>query len=309
MGTLKLSRTPPFLTTTQSGPKTRLDSVIQDTDVRGGMSFLKWAGGKGQLISELESRLPQNFNNYFEPFVGGASLFFHIKNTNPKINAKISDVNEELINSFLVIRNSLEELILKLEEHKEKYEKSPKKYYYNLRDHVDPNKLTRIEKAARFIFLNKTCWNGLYRVNSKGEFNVPHGKNNKPNIFDENKLRKVRSLLKNAKIISGDFSYIIKDAKKGDFIYFDPPYIPISRTSKFTDYTKSGFTEQDQIRLAKVFKTLDNNGCLLMLSNSDSKIIRKLYKDYKIDIVKARRVINSQKNKRGKINELLITNY
>lgn len=311
--TLKLDSTTRFLTTTTlGGPKSKYTRLEQETDMRGSISFLKWAGGKGQLIHELRKNLPTKFNNYYEPFAGGASLFFFIKKNLPDKKCTISDINEELISSFKVVKYNLKELIQELKKLRENYDKKGVRYYYEVRDLIkDVEKLSDIEKAARFIFLNKTCWNGLYRVNSEGKFNVPSGKYKNPKIFDEKNLREVRKLLIDTKIMKADFSVILKLAKKGDFIYFDPPYFPISKTSCFTDYTKSGFNEEDQKKLGKIFKKLDRRGCFIMLSNSDTKLIRELYKDYKkyIRVVHARRAINRIGSKRGPINELIIRNY
>lgn len=296
--------------TTHRSSKSKYSTSLQETDMRGGISFLKWAGGKGQLIHRLDSFIPQKFHSYYEPFSGGASLFFHIKKKKfPDKKCIISDTNEELINSFRVVKYHLNELIEELKKHRENYDMKGEDYYYEVRNKIKPDRLSNIQRAARFIFLNKTCWNGLYRVNSKGEFNVPSGKYQNPKIFDEKNLKQVRKLLKNTKIKILDFSEVLKFAKKEDFIYFDPPYLPVSKTSKFTDYTKSGFNEEDQKRLADVFQKLDKKGCFVMLSNSDTKLIRDLYKNFEIENVDARRMINCKKDGRGKINELLIKNY
>lgn len=296
------------LTTTFGCSKSKLESTSKNIDMHGGISFLKWAGGKGQIMTELEKFIPHEFNNYFEPFVGGGSLFFHIKKKYPNKKAIISDINEELINSYLVIKYHLKKIIEELKKHKENYDKKGIKYYYKIRK-VKPKTLSAVERAARFIFLNKTCWNGLFRVNSKEEFNVPAGKYKKPQIFDEERLKLIRKLLKNTIIKVSDFSEVIKFARVGDFIYFDPPYYPISKTSKFTDYTKSGFKEKDQKNLARVFRELDNRGCFVLLSNSDAKFIRNLYRDFKIKSIMVKRMINCIGSKRGPVNELLITNY
>lgn len=270
--------------------------------------FLKWAGGKSQILDELVKRFPKKFNRYFEPFVGAGTVFFYIKKFNKVEKCFISDINEELINVFKVVKKRPNELIDELKIHKENYQKDKKNYYYHVRK-MKPIDLSDVENAARFIFLNKTCWNGLYRVNSKGKFNVPMGGYKNPRIFDIKEIKQASHLLRNVSIRKSDFSSVLKSAKDGDFIYFDPPYQPISKTSSFTSYTKNAFDEEDQKKLAEVFQKLAKKGCLVMLSNSDSELIRKLYKYFKIHVVKARRIINCQGDKRGPINELVITNY
>lgn len=304
-------------TTTFSSSKQRFSINNLEHDVRGGLSPLKWAGGKGQIVEELEKRMPLKFNNYLEPFVGGASLFF---NTKKKFEQKIPekeylilDNNRDLINFYLTVKYNLKDLILELDRHIKKYyskdEKNKKIYYYEIRK-LDTGTLSNVEAAARFIFLNKTCWNGLYRVNSSGLFNVPYGRNKNPRILDEEKLRLIKHLLKGTIIKHGDFSEVLKFARSGDFVYFDPPYFPISETSNFTDYTKSGFGKEDQERLFDVFETLDRRGCFLMLSNSYSKLIENLYKNYNSKtVIRVRRYINSKKDNRGPIKELIIRNY
>jgi DNA adenine methylase len=266
--------------------------------------FLKWAGGKRQLISQMNKYFPKKFNKYIEPFVGGGAVLFYLK---PKFSI-IIDINKELINCYKVIKNNVKELIELLKTHK-----NEKNYYYKIRaldrDKEKFNELSNVERASRLIYLNRCCYNGLYRVNSKGEFNVPFGKYKNPNFCDEENLLSVSEALKNVKIIHGSFEICLDYAENGDFIYFDPPYHPISKTSSFTSYTKDNFGENSQFELFNVFKQLDEKGCRIMLSNSYNEYIQNLYEDYKIITLDARRAINCNAKKRGSINVLLITNY
>lgn len=242
---------------------------------------------------------PANFNRYFEPFIGGGAVFFHLLPP----HAMLSDSNEELINCYQVIRNDCEKLIKALQEHRN----DPDYFYevrsWNIRD------LSKVQRAARLIFLNKTCFNGLYRVNSSGQFNVPFGKYKNPRICDADNLRAVSNALKNTIINCQSFDQIVQQAQKGDFIYFDPPYQPISKTANFTGYTKNAFRSEDQERLALTFGKLSRRGCYVMLSNSENEYVRDLYAKYHIETVKANRAINCKGDRRGAINELLIMNY
>jgi len=273
--------------------------------------FVKWAGGKRQLLPELLKFIPKKFNNYFEPFVGGGALFFELYNLGVLKDKKIflSDINEELINSYKVIKNYPHELIEKLKEFKAKH---TKEFYYQIRD-LDRNEnykiLDSITKAARFIYLNKTCFNGLYRVNKKGYFNVPIGSYKNPQIVDEENILEVSKTLKNVVIKHCDYKEILRYTKKNDFVYFDPPYYPLNDTANFTSYTQNNFLENEQIELFKTFETLSNKGICVLESNSDTDFIKNLYKNYKIEKVLANRPINSKTNKRGKITEVLIRNY
>jgi len=273
--------------------------------------FVKWAGGKRQLLPELLKCIPKKFNNYFEPFVGGGALFFELYNLGILENKEVYlfDINEELINSYKVIRDYLNELIEKLKEFKVKHNKE---FYYQIREldrKEDYKNLDSITKAARFIYLNKTCFNGLYRVNKKGYFNVPMGSYKNPQIVDEENLLEISKALKNVVIKHCDYKEILKYVKKNDFVYFDPPYYPLSDTANFTSYTQNNFLENEQIELFKTFKTLSNRGVFVLESNSDTDFIKNLYKNYKIEKVLANRAINSKANKRGKITEILIRNY
>jgi DNA adenine methylase len=270
--------------------------------------FVKWAGGKQQLIEQFKPLFPKKFNRYFEPFVGsGAVAFFIIQNLKPE-EVFLSDINEELINAFNIIKTDVERLIVELKQHKEYHLADGKKYYYEIRS-VNPNDLSDLERAARFIYLNRTCFNGLYRVNSKNQFNVPMGDYRNPDIIQDDKLRRIVELLKNVTIKVMPFEKVIELAKEGDFIYFDPPYHPLDKKNSFTTYAKDNFVEKDQKKLAEVFRKLSEKGCLCMESNSDTTFIRELYVDFTIHNVRARRLINSNAKGRGEINEVVITNY
>jgi DNA adenine methylase len=264
--------------------------------------FVKWAGGKRQLIKVLTNNLPPSYNRYIEPFVGGGALLFEVL----PYKAIINDINTELINAYTVIKDDIDALIEDLKKHKNEEE-----YYYKIRS-LDPEKLSAVERASRFIYLNKTCFNGLYRENSKGKFNVPFGKYKNPKILDEENLRAVSEYLNTAEIsiLNLDYKEVCKLAKKGDFVYLDPPYYPISKSSSFTKYHKLDFTERDQMELTEVFRELDRKGCYVMLSNSNTKFIKELYKEYEIWEVSANRFINCKGDKREKVNvEVLIKNY
>jgi DNA adenine methylase len=266
--------------------------------------FLKWAGGKRQLIPQMNKYFPKTFNKYIEPFIGGGAVFFYLK---PKFSI-IIDVNEELINCYNVIKNNVKELIDLLKNHK-----NEKNYFYTIRaldrDEEKFAKLSDVEKASRMIYLNRCCYNGLYRVNKKGQFNVPFGKYKNPNFCDEENLLAVSIALENVKIIHGSFEICLDYAEKEDFIYFDPPYFPISKTSSFTSYTKENFGKDSQNKLFDTFKKLDERCCKLMLSNSNIEYIKNLYSEYRIITLKSKRAINCDPTKRGDIDVCLILNF
>lgn len=268
-------------------------------------TFIKWAGGKTQLLRQFETFFPTQFNKYYEPFLGSGAVFFYLRNLYPEKGFFLSDNNAELINCYEIVKNELEILLELLKEHRSKHGKD---YYYAQRN-MDTSELSKIELAARFIYLNKTCFNGLYRVNSKGKFNVPMGSYKNPSIFQEKDLRKSNELLQDVTLKTMPFEKIIKIAQKNDFVYFDPPYHPLSPTSSFTSYTSNSFSEKDQIRLAEVYRELDKKGCLLMLSNSYSEFILELYGGYRIEQVSAKRMINCNGKKRGAIPEAVVMNY
>jgi DNA adenine methylase len=268
--------------------------------------FIKWAGGKKQLIGQFAPFFPKKIEIYYEPFVGSGVVAFFLLKNHPEIKKiYLSDINEELIITYNVVKNNIEELIELLKKYKRNH---GKEFYYKIRSQ-DIKTLSKVEIAARFIYLNKTCFNGLYRVNSKGEFNVPIGDYENPLICAEKDLRDISKFLKKDDIRVKQFYDSVKDAKEGNFIYFDPPYYPLPDTTSFTKYTKEKFLDEEQKLLAKVFRELDKKGCKVMLSNSDTEFIRNLYKGYHINIVRAKRMINCDAKKRGKINEVVITNY
>ena len=270
--------------------------------------FLKWAGGKRQLLPVIKEYIPKKFSQYYEPFVGAGAVLFSLQPEKSIIN----DTNSELINCYQVIRDNPEELLELCQKHQKN---NSKEYFYSLReedrkdDFIDKSPL---ERAARIIYLNKTCFNGLFRVNKKGQFNVPYGNYSNPTIADSTVIRSVSTYLdrRNVRILEGDFTKAVTTAKKGAFIYFDPPYHPISDTSSFTNYSINGFGEKEQIKLKKLCDKLTERGCQVLVSNSSASLIVELYSDpnYEIVEVKASRAINAVSSKRGKINELLIYN-
>jgi len=259
---------------------------VNDKTIR---PVLKWAGGKRQLIPQLVARMPDSYGTYLEPFFGGGALFFHLQ---PNCSV-ISDANTELINLYKAIVSNLEALIPELQQHKNDSE-----YYYGLRAQ-DVTRLTSVQAAARTLFLNRTCFNGLYRVNKKGQFNVPFGNYNNPTICDEKALFMAATLLKKSTIIGADYRHVMNQyAKPNDFVFLDPPYHPVSQYSDFKRYTKEQFGEQDQIDLANEVEKLHDNGCHVILTNSNSELILDLYKNYKLDVVDSKRNINSKANRR-----------
>ena len=267
---------------------------------------VKWVGGKRQLLNELTPLFPKKFNAYCEPFVGGGAMLF---NRQPSI-AYINDLNGELINVYEVIRDNVDELINSLKQHKNESE-----HFYKIRDY-DRNpevfkKLSNIQRASRMLFLNKTCFNGLFRVNNAGEFNSPFGNYKSPNIVNAPTLLAVNKYFNEAKVhISNvDYSEVLRRIPKGSFVYLDPPYDPVSATSSFTGYTRDGFDREEQIRLRECCDELDFRGIKFMLSNSATDFIKEQYSAYDIKIVKAKRAINSVASKRGDVDEVVIRNY
>ncbi len=265
--------------------------------------FLKWAGGKSQLLPQFQKFFPRKFRRYYEPFLGGGAVFFFLA---PRL-ATLCDTNAELITTYQVVKDNVEALIAVLR--KQYSHKNDEKNFYKIRDETDIAELTDTERAARLIYLNKTCFNGLYRVNRSGRFNVPFGNYSNPKICDEINLRRASSELRNATLRVCDFEEGVAKAKKGDFVYFDPPYAPLSPTSSFTSYTKDDFGEAEQSRLANVFRELDKRGVLVMLSNSPKPFIIELYRGFHTEFVKANRAINANGNGRGAIDELLVMNF
>jgi DNA adenine methylase len=278
-------------------------------DLRDVHPFVKWAGGKGQLLSELNKMIPRQFNTYFEPFLGGAAMFLHLASKNMIAIAYLSDTNEELIKAFKVVRDRVRELIKVLNQHQKEYDKNPSEYYYRLRDEIQPR--NDVEIAARFITLNKTCFNGLYRVNQNGKFNVPMGEYKKPLICDGSNLKNVSSVLRhsNAEIQCVDYREMSLTPETNDFVYLDPPYDPVSYTSDFTAYTPNGFGRENQEQLANLYRKLSDRGCFVLLSNSNTPFIRELYSHFRIKEVDVQRAINCKGSKRADHKELLISNY
>lgn len=269
--------------------------------------FLKWVGGKRQLLNEITNFLPKDIKRlqYHEPFIGGGAVFFALQ---PK-NARINDFNEELINVYRVVRDSPSELIESLKKHKNSHD-----YYYSIREQDRMplfSELSPIERASRIIYLNKTCYNGLFRVNNAGEFNVPYGKYKNPNIVNEPVIRATSKYLNTnqIEILHGDYAEALSDISSKSFVYLDPPYHPISDTSNFTGYIQGGWNADDQLRLRDVCIELDRKGVKFLLSNSSAQMIKDIYSNFNIEIVCASRAINCDANKRGNVEEVLIRNY
>ena len=289
--------------------------------------FLKWAGGKTQLLGEIEKRLPDGFltgqiTTYIEPFVGGGATFFYIAQNYSEIKKfYLCDVNNDLVNCYNAVKSKVQSLIKFLDEIESRFlslnQEDRKKFYLDIRKKFNHEKINNsgVEVAAKLIFLNKTCFNGLYRVNSKNEFNVPFGDYKKPKICDRENLLAVSEVLQKAKIICGDFTKSKKHINKKTFVYLDPPYRPLSATASFTSYSKDSFSEHDQIRLADFCREINERGAKFLLSNSDPKneseddyFFEDNFRGFDIQKVKASRMINCKAIGRGRINELLITN-
>ena len=274
--------------------------------------FVKWAGGKSQLLSQFEPFFPTSFGRYVEPFVGGGAVFFHLFRQGRLAGREVVLVDslEELINCYRVIQNRVDELIAELQRHEP--HKHDEEYFYRVRawDRT-PGYAQRdeIERAARFLFLNRTCYNGLYRVNRRGEFNVPFGRYDNPTICADGNLRAVSRALQGVTLLAGDFARCLETAAPGDFVYLDPPYHPLSGTANFTSYTSDDFGAEDQRRLADLFRELDRLGCQVMLSNSSTDFIREIYGGYEQLEVQATRAISRKGDARGAIPELLVMNY
>jgi DNA adenine methylase len=267
---------------------------------------VKWVGGKRQLLPEIEKYIPNKISTYYEPFLGGGAVFFHLQ----RRKAVVNDINEELINLYKVIKDNVDELIEELQKHE-----NTSDYFYDIRE-LDRDKerydeLTDIERASRIHYLNKTCFNGLFRVNQQGEFNAPFGKYKNPDFVNAITLKAVSNYFNKADITfrCGDFEEAVKGIRRGSFVYFDPPYDPVSDSSNFTGYDKGGFDRNEQIRLKKLCDKLNDRGVKFLLSNSATNFIKELYKDYRIEIVKAKRSINSKGDMRGEVDEVLVRNY
>jgi DNA adenine methylase len=267
--------------------------------------FLKWVGGKAKLRHALDPLMPPGVGlmRHVEPFVGGGALFFA---RGPE-RALLCDVNQDLIATYEVVRDELPELLSQLARLARGH---GEERYYAVRERYNARRpKSRAERAAQFIYLNKTCFNGLFRVNRKGDFNVPMGRYANPNIADVDALRAASARLRHAELRCAPFECLLSEARPGDFIYMDPPYEPLSRTSNFTSYAQDGFSQVDQTRLRDVFRELDRRGAKLMLSNSDAPLIRDLYRGYTIDVVLAARAVNCDAKSRGPVRELVVRNY
>lgn len=271
--------------------------------------FVKWAGGKTQLLDRIHELMPKEYNHYYEPFIGGGALLFSVA---PK-DFTINDFNSELIQAYNCFTNDedFKKLVERLNYHQEHHSEE---HYYEVRKmDKDLNflMLPIYERAARMIYLNKSCFNGLYRVNSKGFFNVPSGKKKKVVCYEEENLEEIRRFFSASKfeILNGDFQDAVKNAKKGDFVYFDPPYDTWEDKNSFTSYAKNPFGKEEQKRLADVYKGLSEKGVFVMLSNHNTEYIRELFKDFHIHVVEAKRMINSKASGRGNVEEVIITNY
>ncbi|MFN2223638.1 MAG: DNA adenine methylase [Chloroflexota bacterium] len=273
------------------------------TPVDGAVPFLKWAGGKRRLLKQYAPYFPGRaaIHRYYEPFIGSAAVFFRLQ----PIRACLADVNRKLVEIYRVVQQDVEELIRALQVHR-----NERDYYYQVRG-LDPADLSAVERAGRLIFLNRTCYNGLYRENRRGQFNVPFGRYVNPTICDEERLRRASLALQGVDLVVGDFARVVARAGGGDFVYFDPPYAPLSATSNFTNYNRHGFDHDDQRRLAQTIEQLTGRGVRVMLSNSSAPLIYDLYDrpEYRLVPIQARRNINSKAEKRGPVKELLILNY
>ncbi len=289
-------------------PRTRAASTSKGK-LTEAQPFLKWAGGKAQLLQQFETFFPALVESYCEPFLGGGAVFFHLKGRFPKMRVALRDNNQELINCYQVVRDSVQGLMSGLDEHLRQFRAQGEPYYYRVRDQ---HKLRgAVERAARMIFLNKTCYNGLWRVNGRGEFNVPVGsyRPEKVSLYDPANLLAAHRALENVDLSVQDFGKTLAAANAGDFLYVDPPYYPLSRTANFTSYTKEEFGQDEQEELARLFASAARRGAQLMLSNSDTPLIRGLYAGFNLNTVRARRAVNCDGAKRGLISELIVLSY
>lgn len=270
--------------------------------------FLKWAGGKRRLARHLATLCPDRIERYVEPFLGSGALFLYLAQTRPGFSALLSDSNAELVNVYRCVRDSVGELADALEEHERRYYKKPERHYYHVRDDFGPQ--GRVERAARMIFLNKTCYNGLYRVNRAGKFNVPHGTYVRPAICNKDALLSASKILNKpgVSIRRADYASAILACRPGDLVYLDPPYLPLTKTASFTDYTSESFGYDDHVALAKEFQRLSDLGCTVVLSNSNSVRIRRLYEGFAIQTVGISRSINCNADRRTGQSELVVTN-
>jgi len=282
--------------------------ISNSIDISKIQPFVKWVGGKRGLLSQILPLLPKEFNNYFEPFVGGGALFFELQKQG-KLDGKkvyLFDINSELINAYNMVKKYPKQLILKLSEFKEKHSKE---FYYEVRA-WDREKnfleIDNITRASRFIYLNKTCFNGLYRVNRKNQNNVPMGSYKNPKICDSDVIYSASYALQNATILNASYKEVLEYATKDDLVYFDPPYYPLNPTSSFTSYSEFEFLDREQEELFEVFCELDKRGAFVVHSNSDTEFVNELYNSYNIEKIQANRFINSKGSGRGKISEILV---
>jgi DNA adenine methylase len=265
--------------------------------------FLKWAGGKTQLLPEILPRLPEQMECYYEPFVGGGAVFFALAAQKRFKEAFLADRNPHLVEAYRVVKTRVADLIEALGEHQNRA--TDENYYYEIRS-KEPEQLSPVERTARLIFLNKTCFNGLYRVNRKGRFNVPFGRYKNPRVLDEQRLRSASAALSRATIVVSDFEHSVASAGRDDGVYFDPPYVPLSMSSSFTSYFADPFGRDEHERLARVYGYLCRQGVPTVLSNSDCELTRELYRKFDVMTVNATRAINSVAAKRGAITEILV---
>jgi len=294
----------------------RPNNSTLSSDLKQAAPFLKWAGGKRQLLEQYTPLFPTNrpIRRYFEPFVGSGAVFFHLRKRDFAEQYHLYDVNQELVRVYQAVRNQPDVLIDLLKQHRDLHSHD---HYYAIRNlDRDPEwraSASDVERAARMIYLNKTCFNGLWRVNGQGHFNVPIGRYAKPSILDEPRLRAASEALQGVEVTVRDFREIVNQAGEGDFVYFAPPYVPLNETSNFTSYAADDFREQDQRDLADVFFALHERGCLVMLSNSDAPLVHELYegraRQVEVELVTARRAINSDSSKRGPISEVVVKNF
>ena len=271
---------------------------------------MKWAGGKTTLLPQYNRFFPKEFKRYFEPFLGSGAVYFYLKQRRQIKNGILSDVNEDLVNVYQAVREQPRELLVRLREHERAHHQLREKYYYQIRDGT-PEWNDALRQAARLIYLNRTCYNGLYRVNASGKFNVPIGRYTRPEIVRDHVILGASKLLTDAELHVRPFEEVLDHARAEDFIYFDPPYYPLSKTASFTGYQKFPFGEREHRKLAEVFGELDRRGCFVMLSNSSAPFILDLYKEYRglLHFISARRSISSNPKTRGAVKEILVVNY
>jgi len=271
--------------------------------------FLKWAGGKSQLLDQFESFFPASITSYLEPFLGGGAVYFHLKRRFPSMRASLRDNNAQLINCYQTVRDRVQGLMARLDKHLQRFRAEGDRYVYLGRSQHQTREPEA--RAARMIFLNKTCYNGLWRVNSRGEFNVPIGsyRPEKVSLYDRANLLAASQALRGIELAVQDFRQTLRGAQAGDFMYVDPPYFPVSSTANFTSYTKEEFGRAEQEELSALFADAARRGAKVMLSNSDTPLVRHLYRDFAVHTVSARRAVNCDGSKRGRISELVVLSY